>query len=253
VPYYQDVNQLINQCDTLVVWGVEDIAKVLAGREKRVLSVHHSDLNSPWSDKLQEQDCIDTIVCVHPSVAERYQRQSRRAVYIPNGVATPVPSGVDVRSRFRFDGRKICLFPHRISWEKYPEVAVEIAEKLPDDWVLAMPSELVDRFRTEKVFCIGPIEPALMGDWLQASSCVLSLCRMEGFGYAVAEAMLAGVPVVSYQSGICDQSNATIIPDGSSPTQIADLIVGATAKPSPEFSIDRFVQQYVCLLENQGG
>jgi glycosyltransferase involved in cell wall biosynthesis len=230
VPYFRDRKQLVDQCDVIITWGITGLSDCAA---KKVISMHHADCGSPWSDQLQLQNEIDQIVCVNPNVPLHLSRlTSTPATYLPNPLAMPVCQGIDVRSRFKFEGRGFVLWPHRWSAEKQPTLAIEIAKHLPEHLVMVVTEEY--REKQDKVFFIGKHQN--IADWIKAAHCVLSLSTFEGFGYSVAEAMMLGVPVVSYEKGICNDQNASIIPPDSTPDRIADLCTFAVKSPrTPNF------------------
>lgn len=242
VPYYQSRKELIDQCDTIITWGIDDI-RDCAG--KMVISVHHADTGSDWSDRLQLLPEINLIVCVSKDVPSHLSKlTSTPSVCIPNGVKRTEPSGRRVRDEFVIGDRKIVLWPHRWSNEKQPELAMKVAKCLPEDYVMVMTDEL--REIDPKIFFVG--KQGNIADWLIESKCVLSLSTYEGFGYSVAEAMIAGVPVVSYERGVCNSGNSTIIPANATAEEIANLCCSASAVSSDTFPVDEWVNRWSELI-----
>jgi glycosyltransferase involved in cell wall biosynthesis len=245
-----DRKSLIEQSDLIITWGIDDLRDCVG---KRVISVHHSDCNSDWSNRLQLQPEISQIVCVNPAVPAKLATMTKTpAHYIPNAVNPATHSVRDVRKEFQLSDRKIVLWPHRWSHEKQPELALEVAEYLPSDFALVMTA---DGQSTENVQFVG--KQASIADWLGQSHCVLSLATFEGFGYSVAEAMLHGVPVVSYARGICNETNCTVISNEATAEQIAKLCVNPVQHQSSAFSflrdhsIERVAEQWAKLLAHK--
>ena len=236
-----DRKSLIEQADIVVTWGIDDL-RDCAG--KRVISVHHADTDSDWSDRLQLQPEITDIVCVNPAVPDKLATMTNIPThYIPNGVKPTTPSGRDVREEFQLCDRKIILWPHRWSHEKQPELALKVAEYLPSDFVLVMTADGPSR---QNLRFVG--KQTNIADWLNVSHCVLSLATFEGFGYSVAEAMIAGVPVVSYARGMCNSENSTIIPANATAAEIAKLCREASTLSSDSFPVDEWVAKWAELV-----
>lgn len=197
-----DARTLAASVDVLVEWGTHDLAKILPRHRPAVVSVHHGDLSSEWSEqmiaaRLAISDCF---ACVHPAVAVELAGRGLTAAYVPNGVAD------GSLARIRQDGRRRVLWLGRFSDEKRPEVAIEIARKLPDcEFRIVGQGAEAGRLKTlsrrvHNVTIASPVrEP--WGE-LAAADVFLQTSAEEGFGYSVAEAMLAGVPVVSTPYGI---------------------------------------------------
>jgi glycosyltransferase involved in cell wall biosynthesis len=93
---------------------------------------------------------------------------------------------------------KYVLWNHRVASEKRPDLALQIAEALPDGWKLIFSGE--PRNESPKVLYAGQIQNP--GDWIGVSHVFLSTSDQEGFGYSMAEAITAGVPIVSSPFGI---------------------------------------------------
>lgn len=247
VQCFDDRKSLVEQSDVIVTWGIDDLRDCSG---KRVISVHHADTDSDWSDRLQIQSEISEVVCVNPDVPLKLSKMASVPIYhIPNGVKPPSPNGRDVRAEFDLGDCKIVLWPHRWSDEKQPELAIEVARYLPSDFVMVMTADCQSSQLPSNVRFVG--KQVDVADWLNVSHCILSLAAFEGFGYSVAEAMIARVPVVSYARGICNDENSTIIPPEATPKEIADLCSFACrriAEGKELFSVSRWVENWSSLI-----
>ncbi|MGI0131763.1 MAG: glycosyltransferase family 4 protein [Thermoplasmata archaeon] len=139
--------------------------------------------------------------------------RARRVDVIPSSVDVerfrPDVDGSDVRRRLGLDGRRVLAFTGRLVPHKGVDAIVRVLPSLPDDVVLLVVgrgprldalTSLARRLNVEDRvrFC-----PAVPDEELPAYLRVADLFvfpsqnRLEGFGLAVAEAMAAGLPVVT--------------------------------------------------------
>lgn len=271
VPYATGVaaaKQLAAHCDVLVVWGLSDLQSILPKDRPKVIAVHHADSSSGWSNDLilQQLDLIDEIVCVNESTAKKMAAIRKPAYHIPNAIDPTriVPSGQQdaLRSANNIPAdARIVLFGHRLSDEKRPELAVEIARLLPPGWVMAIVGDgplrhVVKRAAADcdRVRLVGACES--MADWLAISDRFLSLSTFEGFGLSIAEAMAAGIPTVSTATGIAP-GLATTLPTFASPADWSAAIVNAAVLVQPDqilerFSADRMVASWAAVILASG-
>lgn len=254
VPYATGVaaaKQLAAHCDVLVVWGISDLKAILPTDRPKVIAVHHADSSSGWSNDLilTQLDLIDEIVCVNESTATKLAATGKPTHYIPNAIdprriiPSNQPSALESEHNIPAHA-KIVLFGHRLSDEKRPELAVEIAKLLPDNWVMVIVGDgpLKHDVKTAAANCdrvrlVGACES--LADWLAISDCFLSLSTFEGFGLAIAEAMAAGIPTVSTPAGIAP-GLATTLPTFASPAEWSAAIVSATTLVKPSVILERF-------------
>jgi glycosyltransferase involved in cell wall biosynthesis len=255
VPYHTGVEaaiKLASDCDVLVIWGIDDIAHILQHNRPRIIAVHHGDWASVWSNYsiLKQTDVIDDVVCVNADTASRLSECVKNVYFIPNAIdpdrITPSGNQSDLRSLFGISpDSKIVLFGHRLSHEKRPRLAVEIAQHLPDDWVMVIAGDGPERSAVEAAAAEGCNRVRIVGscdslaDWLQLSDCFLSLATEEGFGLSVGEAMAAGVPTVSTPAGIAP-GLATTMPTDSTAAEWAEAIVNSKVLVQPKVILERF-------------
>jgi glycosyltransferase involved in cell wall biosynthesis len=255
VPYARGVEaaqRLAAHCDVLVIWGIDDIAHILQHTRPRIIAVHHGDWSSGWNNELilKQTDVIDDVVCVNADTASRLSECVKNVHFIPNTIdpdrINPSGNQSDLRSLFGISpDSKIVLFGHRLSHEKRPRLAVEIAQHLPDDWVMVIAGDGAERSAVEAAAAEGCDRVRIVGgcdslaDWLQLSDCFLSLSTIEGFGLSVGEAMAAGVPTVSTPAGIAP-GLATTMPTDSTAAEWAAAIVKAKVVVCAEDILERF-------------
>lgn len=254
VPYATGVNaarRLASHCDVIVVWGLSDLAGILPENPPKVIVAHHSDVSSEWSNDtiLKQLDLIDEVVCINPGAAAKLADCGKTVHLIPNAIDPDrtVPTGnlSELRGDFRiYADSKIVLFGHRLSNEKRPLLAVQIAKELPDDWVMVivgngpeLPAVQAAANGCDRVRIVGPCES--LGNWMAISSCFLSLSTFEGFGFSVAEALAAGLPVVSTPTGIAP-GLATTLPTEAKPAEWAAAIQTAKTMVRPQTVLERF-------------
>lgn len=267
VPYAtgpQAAMELASQVDVLVTWGVSNLAGILPANRPRVISVHHADTSSDWSDSVtrQQLEMIDAIACVNPYVADQMSSSGKPVVYIPNAIdCDRIRPSVDARKlRKRFGipkAAKVVLFGHRMSPEKRPSLACDIAKELPEDWIMVIAGEGRESITVERsaaafsrLVYVGATES--LADWLGTADCFLSLSEFEGFGLSIGEAMLAGVPTVSTSTGIAP-GRAITLPTDCSASEWAAAIAASGSWSQPagfteEFCVERFVSSWANLI-----
>lgn len=268
VPYATNTEaarKLARHCDTVVVWGLDNLNHFLHGDRPQVIAVHHSDWSSEWSNRqiLSQLDLIDEVICVNRDTAKNLATCGKPVHYIPNAIDPDrvKPSGrqSELRSEHRIaDDAKIVLFGHRLSAEKRPLLAVQIAQHLPANWVMVIAGDGAERAMVESAACdrvriVGACES--LADWLAVSNCFLSLSTFEGFGLAIGEAMAAGIPTVSTPAGIAPEL-ATTLPVDSTLEEWARAIVNAkviapASSVLERFSVQRMVDAWAKILKSQ--
>ena len=206
---------------------------------------------------------IDEVVCVNEGVARSLSSCGKRVHFIPNAIDPEriKPSGKQRDLRFDFgipEESKIVLFGHRMSDEKRPELAVQVAKLLPPEWMMVMAGDGPEKQHVDfaasgcdRVRVVGRVDS--LADWLSISDCFLSLSTFEGFGLSIAESMLAGVPTVSTPTGIA-LGLAITLQTESTAKEWADAIVNAKQVASPVkiaelFSVEKMVAQWVDVLK----
>ena len=250
----ESAKRLAAHCEVVVAWGLSNLREILPANRPKVIAVHHSDWSSDWSNNqiLSQLDIISEIVCVNADTAKQLVDCGKPTHYIPNAIDPEriKPSGQQEALRGIHGipaASKIVLFGHRLSEEKRPALAVEIARQLPHDWVMVIVGDGHERPAVEaaaadcdRVRIVGAVES--LADWLSISDCFLSLSTFEGFGLSIGESMAAGVPTVSTPAGIAP-GLATTLPTDSTAKEWAAAIVTAKRTVEPAVILDRFSVQ----------
>jgi glycosyltransferase involved in cell wall biosynthesis len=169
------------------------------------------------------------------------------------------------------DGARVLLTVARLTEQKGVDVAVRALPLLPDDTVLVVLSDGPERASLEqlarelgveqRVFLLGRVPD--VSAWLRRATVLVHPARWEGFGLAVLEAMLAGLPVVatnvsSLPELVVDGETGLLVrPDD--PSALAVGIARALEQPQlgaagrerahREFSVDRMARKTAALYE----
>jgi glycosyltransferase involved in cell wall biosynthesis len=244
----QDALQLIRKIDVLVLWGDDSPGRFFAKKTlKKVICVHHGDEIGAWAfDVIRKQSKFATdIVAVNPIVAEE-----NGYTYIPNAVSN------NRIATFSAPDSKTVLWAHRLSSEKRPELAVEIAKIMPDfKFIFAgdgfLRGWIKNNLPTNSEF-VGRV-PTLIHH-LERSSVFLATADQEGFGYSVLEAICSGVPVVSSHTGIAKNlADATITDENvlgwaEAIRACSGSIAKNMNKAKELYSHERFIDQWSSFL-----
>jgi glycosyltransferase involved in cell wall biosynthesis len=258
VPYATGIEaakKLAAECDVLVSWAVP-LVKVLGdGPRPRVVAVNHGDPRQEWNYIEENMPWTDAIVGVHAGITERFPTAKHIANCVDPARITPTGKQAELRAKHEIaHDAKIVLYVHRFAIEKQPLKAIEIAGALPPEYVMVMAGNgaldaRVKRLATDRVRLLGPIDS--QADWLAIADRFISLATVEGYGLSVAEALAAGVPVVSTPTGIAAGRCLQVAHDAS----IADW-VAAIATPQPCTShpdlcdVDRFVDHWEQVIRS---
>ena len=235
----ESIASLALQSDTVVSWNID---WQTLPRPKRLICVHHGSLSDIASTELCLQG--DEIVCVNREVAEHVRTLTTKKVHCIEPAVDP--NRVKPRNIVETNGKKICLWSHRFAKDKRPQLAIEIASHLPPDWHMVLTGHRGEVLqRNDRVTVLPPQHP---GDWLAVADCFLSTSLFEGFGLSVAEAIAAGVPVVSSPVGIAARPGlALAVPSDADAETWAVAILASQTMPLPSqdlFNAEHFLQQW---------
>jgi len=172
------------------------------------------------------------------------------------------PDGVPPNAR-------VLLSVSRLTQQKGIDVAVRALAQLPEDMVLVVLGEGPERAALEslarelgvesRVFLLGRVPD--VAAWLQRASVYVQPSRWEGFGLAVLEAMVCGLPVVATDVS----SLPELVVDGETgllvPVADVEALALAIARADPrfghagreraqrDFSVDRMADRTVALYD----
>ena len=182
----------------------------------------------------------------------------------PRAWGTNPPDAVPASAR-------VVLSTSRLTRQKGIDVAVEALSFLPDDVVLVVLGEGPEREPLEELAREHVVESRVIlpgrvpdvASWLRRASVYVQPARWEGFGLAVLEAMVCGVPVVatnvsSLPELVADGETGLLVPPDD-PAALAGAIEGALADPAlgaagldrarREFSVQQMADRTVALYE----
>jgi glycosyltransferase involved in cell wall biosynthesis len=167
---------------------------------------------------------------------------------------------------------RIVLSVSRLTRQKGIDAAVEAVSLLPDDVVLVVLGEGPERGALEELarehgVASRVVLPGRVPDvaaWLGRASVYVQPARWEGFGLAVLEAMVCGLPVVatnvsSLPELVADGETGLLVPPDD-PAGLARGIARALVEPAlgragleragREFSVERMADRTVSLYES---
>ena len=165
----------------------------------------------------------------------------------------PVPAGVPVL---------LCVC--RLEPQKGVDVAIRALAEVPDAWLVVL-GEGPERAELERVASDRVYMPGRVPDvaaWLRRADVLVHPVRWEGFGLAVLEAMLAGLPVVASNVSSLPElvGDAGLLVPPDDPTALAAALNRMLAEPAgygdrarerarAEFSIARMADRTMRVYE----
>lgn len=205
----------------------------------KVIQVIHAPPEDPHCHGLIRKPKIpvDAYVAVSKAAA-RVAPPGSNVVVIPNAVDDLDPSQ-DTRLFRQFIGlrpdSRVALFLGRLSPEKKPDFALDVAAALPESWqvVIAGDGSMYDRLAAMvarnsvlrgKVLLPGTVDSAMA---LSIAECVLVPSMYESFCYTIAEAWKARVPVAATRVGLAEEHPEWVYPIDSEPSMTEALDVAA--------------------------
>ncbi|HZS25113.1 MAG TPA: glycosyltransferase family 4 protein [Gaiellaceae bacterium] len=166
-------------------------------------------------------------------------------------------------------GARILLAVSRLTTQKGVDVAIAALDSLPDDLHLVVLGEGPERAQLARlagprVHLLGRVPD--VAAWLRRAHVFVHPARWEGFGLAVLEAMLAGLPVVASDVSslpelvVAGETGLLVPPDD--PAALATAIAEALARPDlgaagraraqTEFSVAQMAERTLAVYERIG-
>lgn len=263
--------RLAARCDVLVSWAV-DLPSAFSGLPSRPASVvvNHAPPESPWGRHVFGwAHLVDLYVAVSSLALAGMPAEVRPKSVVVENAADPgrlAPNHTRAETHARWGvppGSKVALFLGRFSREKDPVALARAAAHLPAPWhaVLVGHGPCEARLRHAAAAApnahVLPHEPT-PGDALAAADVVVCPSHYESFGLTVAEALAAGVPVVSTPVGVAELAPGVndVVPHGCAPAALARAVTLASAKPGSRelalsrWGFDRFAREWQGAVES---
>ena len=193
------------------------------------------------------------VVATNREVAE-FWRRAGVPVVVEAQAAVP-PLALTPPARLRSDGKKKAVFVARLAAWKGPYLALQALAALPDEWTLDMygggPEEPAIRRRAERlgitrrVQVLGNRPRDEVQQALVDADVLLFPSMHDASGFAVAEAMRVGCPVVCLDVGgpamlIEGTQGIAVEPDGDAPRNLARAMgTVRRGQPSDRWSTER--------------
>jgi len=210
------LHQVAEASDIVLVWGEIPNLELVVRQypKKRFIAVHHGSLASVWAQSIfpRQLEVCGEGIAIDPEVASHFQ-----ITYLPN---PSVDHGIRRKVSLR-DGKKKVLWNHRWSDEKRPKLALDIAKHLPSDYKFYVSAPKNVHIPDN---CIRIVQEPSNFKLLSEMDIFLSTSSQESFGYSLAEAVHARVPVVCSPYGI-GKHIATKIVDSDDPQQWIEAIL----------------------------
>lgn len=187
-----------------------------------------------------------------------------------------IPNAIRNIEKLNFEHEKIILYAGRFSWEKNPKALISAFAKIEnkDGWKLVMAgdgpqwNEMKQNAKTfgieNDVFFLGAVPQ--LDEWLNKASIFVLPSVLEGFPNALAEAMMAGIAVVcfdsiAYESLINPGEDGEVIPFENInllTDKMQELILDKNARiqlgmkarnKATNWTVQNVINQYINFLE----
>ena len=213
-----------------------------ASNKPFIVTVHHNVVDERYRQStsfaqrvyhygvMRERLCraleeADRVIAVSYSTKNSLERnfRAKKVEVIYNGIDTMLFAPKRIVVPARFAGKIRLLFVGNLTKRKGADLLPLIMERLGNDYVLFYTAGLKFRasFRTQNMIPCGVKSRYDLVDLYNSCDILLFPSRLEGFGYAVAEAMACGKPVVCTNGSslpelvidgsgglLCEQDNA---------------------------------------------
>jgi len=246
---------LAKKCGVLVVWNVGDrLQRIVDGASCKAISVSHGGpgeswnltslrAQAPWTDHMVTI-CEDSQADVPHGIA---------STIIPNA---PDPNRIKPTQTLPKPARKLAISISRFSPEKRLNFLANLFRYHLPDWELwligakqGIGGVTIEESDNVRVF------PATQtpGDYYAVADLFVQATGNEGYGLSAAEALLAGLPVVSHPVGLfADKPElATIVEHGATEADWVHAICTAQIKSIDDLdNIDDWVDRWQSLIDS---
>jgi glycosyltransferase involved in cell wall biosynthesis/GR25 family glycosyltransferase involved in LPS biosynthesis len=209
--------------DVLIAWGLDDLASLLpAAARPDVVWVAHCGDTEDLDRAAAAAPVVTRFVAVSHAVGAALAAvvDPDRITVIPNAVdparVQPARDRATVRAELGLDEADVAVLSlARLAKERRVPLLADAVEQLGPPFVLLAAGcgeDLPTLQGRERVRLLGPRSDT--ADLLAAADLLTSPAEYEGFGLALVEAMLAGVPVVATPKGVVadDPDLARVVP-----------------------------------------
>ncbi|WP_068130904.1 glycosyltransferase [Roseimaritima ulvae] len=233
--------------DVLVVWGLgSQLSEILTRATPKVVVVNHFDDRADWNNRLLQEAEPHADRFVHLCKSGR-NVCGTDACYIPNA---PAPERIQADQPRHLIRQELGVLPEqrmlvsisRLAPEKRLDVLIRAANQLPANYRFVLAGTGNDSayegylrgLAGNRVQFVGSVEHP--GRLLRAADSFVSASACEGYGLSAAEAMLAGVPVVSTPVGLLEDSPelARLVPINGTATDWVTAIHTDFANPQAQ-------------------
>lgn len=239
----------------LVVWNVgARLESIVAGTNCKVIAVSHGGPACGWNHQGidQQMPWLDHVVTICNGAAAEFAGNVPVSV-IPNA---PDPNRIKPTQTLPKPARKLAVSISRFSTEKRLDLLADVFETHLPDWQLwlvgaksGIGSAVVKERENVRIF--EAIDTP--GDYYAIADCYVQASENEGYGLSAAEALLAGLPVVSTPVGLfADRPHLATIVEHDAPSESwADAIRTARPKPIDDLdTMDGWVNAWQSLIDS---
>ena len=252
---FDAARHLARHSAALVVWNVgHRLGDIVAGTNCKVIGVSHGGPACGWNHQGidQQMPWLDRVVTICNGAAAEFTGSVPVSV-IPNA---PDPNRIKPTQTLPKPARKLAVSISRFSAEKRLDMLADVFEKHLPDWELwlvgaksGIGSAVVQERHNVRIFEATNTP----GDYYAVADCYVQASENEGYGLSAAEALLAGLPVVSTPVGLfADKPQlATIVDHTAEPREWAEAIRRAERKPIDDLDrIDDWVASWQSLIDS---
>lgn len=244
-PITRHVKSLANNSDVIMVWGVKSARGLRNTFKGPIVCISHGACE--WTETMLKRiaPLSDHYTAVSNIASTAYEEQYRSKVtVIPNGIhRMGFPDREKARALLGIGDRLAVGYIGRYSPEKHPLMAARAVSALPNavavyhgyDFTGTGWEDQIKEAAHGRVIFRGPEQRT--EDTYAAIDVFLHAPEMEPFGLTYLEAMQAGVPVVSTNTGVikeCGEDVAVLVSHTDSPDVLGEAVLEAIKREKVE-------------------